>query len=140
MSRNRGLDRRAFLRNAGTTALLGAVGARTALATEVGGLDFAPLSDEYDFDTVYDRVGSESIKWDRAIGLYGPDLQVGMGIADMDFQAAPCITRALAERCEHENWGYLHRTSKYAESVVQSCTCQPRSSGRWIAPSAARSV
>ena len=30
-----------------------------------------------------------------------------MGIADMDFRAAPAITKALKERLQHENWGYL---------------------------------
>jgi Bifunctional PLP-dependent enzyme with beta-cystathionase and maltose regulon repressor activities len=30
-----------------------------------------------------------------------------MGIADMDFRAAPVITKALMERMQHENWGYL---------------------------------
>jgi cysteine-S-conjugate beta-lyase len=33
-----------------------------------------------------------------------------MGIADMDFRAAPSITKALKERLEHENWGYLDMT------------------------------
>ena len=41
-----------------------------------------------------------------------------MGVADMDFRAAPCITRALAERCAHENWGYLRRPERYVEAVV----------------------
>ena len=31
-----------------------------------------------------------------------------MGIADMDFRAAPCIHEAMAERLKHENWGYLN--------------------------------
>ena len=30
-----------------------------------------------------------------------------MGIADIDFRAAPSITQALNERMKHENWGYL---------------------------------
>ena len=40
--------------------------------------------------------------------MYGPgSIAVGMGIADMDFRAAPAITKALQERLKHENWGYL---------------------------------
>jgi cystathionine beta-lyase len=35
------------------------------------------------------------------------NIQVGMIIADMDFRAAPSITKALTERLQHENWGYL---------------------------------
>jgi len=30
-----------------------------------------------------------------------------MGIADMDFKVAPSITKALMDRLQHENWGYL---------------------------------
>ena len=30
-----------------------------------------------------------------------------MGIADIDFKAAPSITNAIAARVKHENWGYL---------------------------------
>ena len=30
-----------------------------------------------------------------------------MGIADMDFSVAPVITKALMDRMQHENWGYL---------------------------------
>jgi cystathionine beta-lyase len=41
-----------------------------------------------------------------------------MGIADMDFKAAPCIGRALEERCRHENWGYLQMPSSYIQAIV----------------------
>lgn len=68
----------------------------------------APVNGKYDFDTVYNRFGTDSTKFDQQIRLYGKDsIQVGMGIADMDFRAAPCITEALQERMKHENWGYL---------------------------------
>ena len=33
-------------------------------------------------------------------------------------RAAPCITRALAERCQHENWGYLTSPTSYVEAIV----------------------
>ena len=42
----------------------------------------------------------------------------GMGIADMDFRAAPCIGRALQERLKHENWGYLDMPKNYSEAIV----------------------
>ena len=108
MSQLNGLNRRAFLRNAGITALAGAVTARTPLAAAAAGVDFAAPADKYDFDTVYNRFGTDSVKYDQQIRVYGKDsVQVGMGIADMDFRAAPSITKALKERIEHENWGYL---------------------------------
>ena len=42
-----------------------------------------------------------------------------MGIADMDFRAAPAITKALAERMQHENWGYLDMNGAYVKSYIQ---------------------
>ncbi len=121
-----GLDRRTFLRRAGTTAVLGAVGARSALpgdpaspaADALANGAAATAPEEFNFDEVYDRRGSDCVKWDRAIRDFGPQIEVGMGIADMDFRAAPCITRALAERCKHENWGYHHRDSSFTDAVV----------------------
>ena len=118
MFRTNGLDRRAFLRKAGATAVIGAVGTKDALALEPPEASSAGVPQEYDFDQVYDRVGTDATKWDGAIANYGEDIEVGMGIADMDFRAAPCITRALAERCEHENWGYLRRSEAYVQAIV----------------------
>jgi cystathionine beta-lyase len=90
------------------TALLGAVGggapAAAAAAQGAGG--------KFDFDTPYNRFGTMSTKYDQQIRVYGKDaVQVGMGIADIDFRAAPSITKALKARLEHENWGYIDGTA-----------------------------
>ncbi|MGH9324245.1 MAG: MalY/PatB family protein [Vicinamibacteria bacterium] len=78
-----------------------------------------PADSPFDFDAPYNRVGTDCIKWDQQIEKFGKDnIAVGMGIADMDFRAAPCITKALAERCQHENWGYLETPASYIESIV----------------------
>ena len=126
MQRTPGLNRRTFLSNAGRAALLGVAGAGTGsiAANGVSAVERAtkhavlPATDDYDFDEVYDRRGTESVRWDRAIEQFGPDIIAGMGVADMDFRVAPCVTRALAERCMHENWGYMHRPDAYAEAVA----------------------
>ena len=109
MSQTDGLNRRAFLRNAGMTAFVGAVGSSTSLVPSAAGAIFEPAPNgKYDFDTIYNRIGTDSVKFDQQIRTYGPgSVQVGMGIADMDFRAAPSITKALQERLQHENWGYL---------------------------------
>ena len=118
----RGLDRRRFLRRAGSATLLGV--ASGAATRELSGAETAPPvqplrgPSEYDFDEVYDRLGTDSIRWDKAVEEYGPGIVAGMGVADMDFRAAPCVAKALAERCAHENWGYLHRPASYAQDVV----------------------
>ena len=83
------------------TALMSAVGtgASGARAAEA---DATP-SGRYDFDTPYSRIGTDSVKWDRQIKTYGKEnIAVGMGIADMDFRCAPAISKALAERIQHE--------------------------------------
>jgi cystathionine beta-lyase len=111
MSQPNGLNRRAFLRNAGSIALAGAAaGTRSPLAASA--LAEVPQQPSpggaFDFDTVYNRFGTDSTKFDQQINRYGKDsVQVGMGIADIDFRAAPAITSALNARLKHENWGYL---------------------------------
>lgn len=109
-----GLKRRAFLRNARTTALVGAVGTYTPLLAAA-----ASNTGQYDFDTPYNRIGTDCVKWDRQIRIYGKEnIAVGMGIADMDFRAAPVITKALAERIKHENWGYLDPPRTFYEAII----------------------
>ena len=107
MSLNDGLNRRAFLRNAGMTALVGAVGSGSSVAASAATVALA-ANGKFDFDTPYNRFGTDSVKYDQQVRTYGKEnIQVGMGIADMDFRAAPSITKALQERIQHENWGYL---------------------------------
>lgn len=120
MSRYSALGRRSFLKNAGVTALAGLVSStRSGVAATPGALA-EPPDTAYDFDTVLNRIGTNCTKWDRQIGLYGKDrIAVGMGVADMDFRAAPAITKALAERCQHENWGYLDTPRPFIDSVVE---------------------
>ncbi len=120
MSEKLWLNRRAFLRGAGLTALAGAATSGPSLVTPVTAATLEQAdSTTYDFDTVYDRVGSNSVKWDAAIDRYGREnIDVGMGIADMDFRAAPCITRGLAERCQHENWGYMTTPRSFYQQIA----------------------
>ncbi len=122
MSKQHGLGRRSFLQNAGMTALLGAVsGGVPSVAAAAAGGAFAPGT-KYDFDTPYNRFGTMSTKYDSIIRQYGKDsIQVGMGIADIDFKSAPSITKALMERMQHENWGYVDTpviTDMITEKVV----------------------
>src|SRR5712691_12258475 len=121
MSHQDGLNRRAFLRNAGMTALVGAVGTGSSVATVAASAAFgAPdANGKYDFDTPYNRFGTDSTKYDQPIRIYGKgSVEVGMGIADMDFRAAPVITKALMDRLQHENWGYLDMPKSFSDGIV----------------------
>ena len=55
---------------------------------------------EYDFNTVIDRHGTNSLKWD----LFDDDLP--MWVADMDFMVAPAIREAIQKRAKHPVYGY----------------------------------
>ena len=113
------LGRRAFLRSTGLTAAAGAVGAAAPPAAEAGGRARRQEEGRYDFDTVYDRIGTDSSKWDAQIARYGRErIEVGMGTADQDFRIAPAVSRALRERVAHENYGYLTIPASYKESIV----------------------
>ena len=114
MGTDSGLDRRAFLKGVQMVAIAGAAGAGMpvpAAATVSGG--------KYDFDTPYNRIGTDCVKWDQQIRLYGRDhIAVGMGVADMDFRVAPVITEALVKRVQHENWGYLDMPESFPELII----------------------
>lgn len=112
MAEHNGLERRAFLGRAPWTAIAGAAGLRIPFLAAAG-------TEKYDFDTPYNRIGSDCVKWDRQIRIYGKEnIAAGMGIADMDFRAAPVITKALAERVKHENWGYLDVPRSFSEAII----------------------
>ena len=118
MSKLTRLNRRAFLRSTGMTAVAGAVGTTVPLPGEAAGAVRQP-GGRYDFDTIYNRIGTDSSKWDAQIARYGADkIEVGMGTADQDFRIAPPITEALRKRIGHENYGYLSIPASYKESIV----------------------
>ena len=123
MSKIVGLNRRAFMKSAGMTALVGAAGtiatgASTASAqssTEIPKL----AGGKYDFDTPYNRVGTKCARWDGPALRYPEGVfKYGMGVASMDFECAPCITEALAERVKHHNWGYLSTTEDLRNGII----------------------
>jgi cysteine-S-conjugate beta-lyase len=120
MSQTNGLNRRSFLRNAGMTALAGAVTTGTPLGSVTASAFGAAAGGKFDFDTPYSRLGTDSTKWDAAIRTNDmkDGIIAGMGIADMDFRCAPSITEALRKRIDHENWGYLDMQSEGARAFV----------------------
>ena len=55
---------------------------------------------KYDFDTVYDRRKTDSVKWDVK------ENELPMWVADMDFKTAPEIIKVLVDRAENGIFGY----------------------------------
>ena len=121
MSERVWLNRRMFLKGAGATALAGAATSGASLLNPMASMA-APVQDGsggFDFDTPYDRVGTDCAKWDTIMERHGAEnIQVAMGVADMDFKCAPVITEALAERVKHENWGYLKMPEDFFPAIV----------------------
>ena len=111
-SQNKGHNRRLFLTNMG---LGGGVLALGPLATSIASsveASAAPAKGKYDFDTPYNRIGTDCVKWDMPVRVdHMSRIVAGMTTADMDFRCAPSITAALKKRMQHENWGYVDMES-----------------------------
>ena len=109
MSNITSLNRRTFIKSAGMTALAGVAGTAAAATNTAAAQSATSIprlaGGKYDFDTPYNRVGTNCSRWDSPARNYpGGEFKYGMGVASMDFECAPCITEALEERCQHHNW------------------------------------
>ena len=70
----------------------------------------------FDFDSVPDRQGSDSQKWQKYAGR---DI-LPMWVADMDFKSPPAIIEALHRRVEHGIFGYARPVKSTVEAVVEA--------------------
>ena len=68
----------------------------------------------FNFDKMIKRRGSGCVKWDTA----HDDDVLPLWVADMDFEAAPCIQRAIRQRAEHGVFGYTQVTEEYYNAVI----------------------
>ena len=67
----------------------------------------------FDFDHAPERLGTRCVKWD-SIG----EGELPMWVADMDFEVAPCIQRAVQERAAHPIYGYTYTPKEYYDAVT----------------------
>lgn len=70
----------------------------------------------FDFDTVLERRGTDSQKWQK----YGDQDILPMWVADMDFRSSPAILEALRRRVDHGIFGYARPTKSETEAVVSA--------------------
>ncbi len=70
--------------------------------------------DSFDFDTVPERRGTDSQKWQK----YAERDVLPMWVADMDFKSAPAIIAALHARVEHGVFGYARPVKSTVDAVV----------------------
>ena len=107
--------RRQLIKSAGGLSL--ALASNSAHASNVEST-ISGSSDQFNLNEVYSRWGTDSAKWDLQSRRFpGKKITAAMGIADMDFRTAPAISHAIANRMEHENWGYMLMPESYYESI-----------------------
>ncbi|MDR2891157.1 MAG: pyridoxal phosphate-dependent aminotransferase [Alistipes sp.] len=61
---------------------------------------------KYNFDTILERSGTETLKYDTCREMFGTAEVIPMWIADMDFECAPAIHKAIVARATHNLYGY----------------------------------
>ena len=70
-----------------------------------------------DFDTVIDRKGTRSLKYDFAVRRGKPKDVLPLWVADMDFQTSSYITDALEDMVKHGVFGYSESEEHYFGTV-----------------------
>ena len=61
---------------------------------------------KYNFDEVFPRKGSASVKHDLMKPFFGTEDLLPMWVADMDFKAPECVLDAIRKRCDQGFLGY----------------------------------
>lgn len=67
---------------------------------------------KYDFDSINNRVDTNSVKWD-----IHPDV-IPLWVADMDFQVLPELKEALSKRVDEGIFGYTLVPESYYEAII----------------------
>lgn len=68
---------------------------------------------KYDFDTLPNRKGTDSIKWDVK------ENELPMWIADMDFEVALPIQKAILEKASHPVYGYPDVSKEWYQAYIR---------------------
>ncbi len=72
---------------------------------------------KYDFDTIIDRRGTSSIKWDFGMERKKRDDLLPMWVADMDFKLPDEIVDDIVKRASHGIFGYTDPKEDYYDAV-----------------------
>jgi cystathionine beta-lyase len=72
------------------------------------------MAPSFDFETIPDRKGTGSLKWEK---YKGTDI-LPMWVADMDFLSPPEVQEALAERVRHGVFGYTVPYESVENAVI----------------------
>ena len=72
----------------------------------------------FDFDTVIERKGTDSLKYDFARERGKAENVLPLWVADMDFRTAPAILEKLEERIHHGIFGYSEGKEEYFNALA----------------------
>lgn len=90
---------------------------------------------KYDFDTVIDRTGMDSIAVEQVPIPDAPVKEgvsrIPMWVADMNFATVPDIPEKLAERAKHPLYGYFSPRREYTDAIL---TWQKKRNGTDLSP------
>ncbi|MBO7419478.1 MAG: pyridoxal phosphate-dependent aminotransferase [Bacteroidaceae bacterium] len=106
------MERRGFIKtltSAGLTTLLPA----GSLSMAISACASKNQTAEFDFDTVFDRSGTWSIKYGRATNG-----EIPMWIADMDFATDPYVKAALSARIDKDVLGYTTTPPEFIDAIA----------------------
>jgi cysteine-S-conjugate beta-lyase len=70
----------------------------------------------FDFDTIPERLGTDSQKWQK----YGDKDILPLWVADMDFRSPPAVIEAMRTRLEHGIFGYARPVPSTTAAVVDA--------------------
>ena len=73
--------------------------------------------DAYNFDEVFDRKGTNCLKYDFAVERGYPEGVLPFWVADMDFRTAPPVIEELERRVQHGIFGYTDPGADYRAAV-----------------------
>jgi cystathionine beta-lyase len=72
---------------------------------------------KFDFDTIIERRGTNSLKYDFAQERGKSDDLLPLWVADMDFQTAPAVLERLEQVAKHGVFGYSEGKPEYFQAV-----------------------
>lgn len=72
----------------------------------------------YDFNSIIDRTGSSSYKYDLMEKYFGTKDALALWVADMDLPTPDFIMDAIRKRCEHEILGYTVVQDGWYTSII----------------------
>ena len=76
------------------------------------------INSKIDFNAPVDRRGTGCVKFDNLKTVYGREDLTPLWVADMDFEVAPAISKALDERMKHHVYGYAISSPGYYQSII----------------------